>query len=64
MHKKTFSLETGAGLADPQYRIDTYSVEVRDGEVYVELPPAVADTKDTHECPAAGACGAAAAVGS
>jgi nitrite reductase (NADH) large subunit len=57
MHKKTFSLETGAGLADPQYRIETYNVEVRGGAVYVELPPAVADGKGA--CPAAGTCEAA-----
>jgi phenylpropionate dioxygenase-like ring-hydroxylating dioxygenase large terminal subunit len=38
LHKKTFSLETGAGLADPQYRVATFPVEVRDGEVYLRLP--------------------------
>lgn len=37
MHKKTFSLESGAGLADAQYCIDVYAVEVRDGEVYVDV---------------------------
>jgi nitrite reductase (NADH) large subunit len=40
MHKKTFSLETGAGLADPQFRIETFAVEVRDGDVYVAVPSA------------------------
>ena len=59
MHKKTFSLQTGAGLADPQYRIETYSVEVRDGEIFVELPPALTDAKDAHGCVAAGQCGVA-----
>ena len=38
MHKKTFSLETGAGLADPQYSIETYGVEVRDGDVWLAIP--------------------------
>jgi nitrite reductase (NADH) large subunit len=38
MHKKTFSLETGAGLADPQLRVATFGVEVRDGDVYVAIP--------------------------
>ena len=52
MHKKTFSLETGAGLADPQYRIATFPVEVRDGDVYVALTPAVAAPQN-HTCPAA-----------
>jgi hypothetical protein len=40
MHKKTFSLETGAGLADPQYAVRTFPVDVRDGEVYLKLPAA------------------------
>ena len=40
MHKKTFSLESGDGLNDPQYRLRTFPAEVRDGEVWVRLPPA------------------------
>jgi nitrite reductase (NADH) large subunit len=40
MHKKTFSLETGAGLADPQYAVQVFPVEVRGGEVYLKLPAA------------------------
>ncbi|MFN8603059.1 MAG: nitrite reductase large subunit NirB [Candidatus Binatia bacterium] len=39
MHKKTFSLRTGAGLADPQYAIRTFPVELRGDDVWVELPP-------------------------
>lgn len=56
MHKKTFSLESGAGLADPQYRIETYAVEVRDGDVYVAVPSATAAV-------AASTCGAAVCPG-
>ena len=37
-HKKTFSLETGAGLSDPDLRVLTFPVEVREDEVWVELP--------------------------
>ncbi len=40
MHKKTFSLETGEGLNDPAYRVQTFPVEVRDGAVWVQVPPA------------------------
>ncbi|MBI3784688.1 MAG: nitrite reductase small subunit NirD [Deltaproteobacteria bacterium] len=39
MHKKTFSLLSGVGLSDPQFSVQTFPVEVRDGEVYVALPP-------------------------
>jgi nitrite reductase (NADH) large subunit len=42
MHKKTFSLATGACLNDAQYRVRTFPAEVRDGEVWVRLPPAEA----------------------
>ena len=37
-HKKTFSLETGKGLSDPEYAIDSFPVEIRDGDVFVKLP--------------------------
>jgi len=59
MHKKTFSLETGAGLGDPQYAVRTFPVEVRDGAVWVELPPA-ATLLATSPCPGAAACAAGA----
>lgn len=52
MHKKTFSLENGAGLADPHYRIATFPVEVRDGEVYVALQPKPAAAAGTAPCQA------------
>ena len=38
LHKRTFCLKTGVGLSDPELRIATFPVEVRDAEVYVELP--------------------------
>jgi NAD(P)H-dependent nitrite reductase large subunit/NAD(P)H-dependent nitrite reductase small subunit len=53
LHKKTFSLETGLGLSDPQLALRTFPVEVRDGEVYLGLPSA--------EELAGAACGAHAA---
>jgi len=40
LHKKTFSLRSGKGLSDPGYSVQTFPVEVRDGEVFVKLPPA------------------------
>jgi nitrite reductase (NADH) large subunit len=39
LHKKTFSLETGASLVGEEYRIKTFPVKVENGRVYVELPP-------------------------
>jgi nitrite reductase (NADH) large subunit len=38
MHKKTFSLTTGAGLSDPQHCVETFAVEIRDAQVFVALP--------------------------
>jgi nitrite reductase (NADH) large subunit len=39
LHKRTFSLASGAGLSDPQYRIATFPVELRGDDVWVALPP-------------------------
>jgi NAD(P)H-dependent nitrite reductase small subunit len=39
LHKKTFSLASGEGLSDARYCIRTYPVEVRNGEVWLKLPP-------------------------
>jgi len=55
-HKKTFSLETGEGLADPTYRIATFPVRVEDGKVMVLLPPARA-LGASPACSAEGGCG-------
>ena len=40
LHKKTFSLETGKGLSDPNYQVRTFPVERRGEEIWVKLPPA------------------------
>lgn len=37
-HKKTFSLETGAGLSDPSLKIQTYQVRIDGEQVMVQLP--------------------------
>jgi nitrite reductase (NADH) large subunit len=58
LHKKTFSLVSGAGLSDAQYAIRTFSVELRDGDVYVELPPPAALLAPAS-CGAAAACATA-----
>lgn len=59
MHKKTFSLTSGAGLSDPQLRVATFPVEVRDGDVWVALPPLHAAAGAAPACAAAGNCRAA-----
>ena len=38
LHKKTFALDSGSGISDPELSIATFPVEVRNGEIYVELP--------------------------
>lgn len=40
LHKKTFSLETGASLQDEEYNIRTFPVKVEDNAVFLKLPPA------------------------
>lgn len=39
LHKKTFSLESGESLSDPEYRIETFPVKVDGNDVYLDLPP-------------------------
>ena len=58
MHKKTFSLVSGAGLADPQFQIRTYPVEVRDGDVYVAVPIGAAVGTVAETCQTGGTCSA------
>ncbi len=53
-HKKTFDLETGLGLSDPEYRIAAFPVEAKEGKVYVLLPPPAALARALAET----ACGA------
>jgi NAD(P)H-dependent nitrite reductase small subunit len=38
LHKKTFDLRTGAGLNDPDYRVQTFKAKAEGGRVFVELP--------------------------
>ena len=38
VHKKTFSLETGAGLNDKSFSIEVFPVKVDGDDVYVQLP--------------------------
>jgi nitrite reductase (NADH) large subunit len=63
LHKKTFALATGEGLADPRYCIRTYPVEVRGDAVWVKVPPldaVVTPTDDRESTEAPAACGEAA----
>jgi NAD(P)H-dependent nitrite reductase small subunit len=39
LHKKTFALDSGRGISDPDLAIMTFPVEIRDGDVFIELPP-------------------------
>ncbi len=43
LHKKTFSLRSGKGLSDPDFCVDTFPVDVRDGTLFVKLPPALGE---------------------
>jgi nitrite reductase (NADH) small subunit len=38
-HKKSFSLQTGACLSGEEYGIQTYSVRIEGGQVFLLLPP-------------------------
>lgn len=40
LHKKTFDLRTGAGLNDPDYKVQTFKARAENGRVLVELPDA------------------------
>jgi NAD(P)H-dependent nitrite reductase large subunit/NAD(P)H-dependent nitrite reductase small subunit len=40
LHKKTFSLESGACLSGDDYAVQVFPVKVEDGSVYLKLPPA------------------------
>jgi nitrite reductase (NADH) large subunit len=39
LHKKTFSLESGASLSGDDYGIQVFPVKIEDGSVYLQLPP-------------------------
>ncbi|MEI6891858.1 MAG: nitrite reductase large subunit NirB [Pontiella sp.] len=38
MHKRAFSLETGEGLNDPELSISTFPVEIRENQIFIDLP--------------------------
>ncbi len=38
LHKKTFSLQTGQSLSDPEYQIATFPVKIDGRDVFLELP--------------------------
>jgi NAD(P)H-dependent nitrite reductase small subunit len=48
LHKKTFALTSGEGLADPRYCIRTYAVDVRGDAVWVKLPPVDVAAEDAR----------------
>ena len=52
LHKKTFSLVDGRGLNDPEFAIQSYPVEIRGEEVWVELPPSVDLERELPPCKA------------
>lgn len=39
LHKKTYSLESGACLSGEEFAIRVFPVKVEDGDVYLQLPP-------------------------
>jgi NAD(P)H-dependent nitrite reductase small subunit len=59
MHKKTFSLASGACLSGEAYRIETFPVKIADGRVLLELPPI--EALEGRHCPSASTCHADAA---
>ncbi|MCA9267397.1 MAG: nitrite reductase small subunit NirD, partial [Planctomycetales bacterium] len=69
LHKRTFSLKTGQGLADESYSVKVFPVRVEDGDVYLELPPAaqlnalLATSRHCIKAPQAGASPCAPCVG-
>ncbi len=48
LHKKTFSLRSGACLSDPQLHVRTYPVRIEDGDVWVQLPVAAQVEEAAH----------------
>jgi nitrite reductase (NADH) large subunit len=56
LHKKTFSLESGACLSGEPYRVAVYSVKVEGGDVYVKLPPEEHMSRRARAASACAAC--------
>jgi nitrite reductase (NADH) large subunit len=50
LHKKTFSLRTGASLDAEDYRLMTFAVRLQDDHVFVEVPRRLAETGFLAEC--------------
>ncbi len=50
LHKKTFCLESGDGVSDPELSVLTFPVEIRGEEIYLDLPPAEELTKLLGAC--------------
>ena len=55
MHKKSFSLVDGKSMSDDIYSIRTFKVEVRNGNLFVELPTED-DLDKLHVCKTKGEC--------
>jgi nitrite reductase (NADH) large subunit len=49
-HKKTFDLERGDGLSDPELRIATYAARAENGTVYVKLPAVAPERSGVGSC--------------
>jgi NAD(P)H-dependent nitrite reductase small subunit len=49
-HKKTFDLERGDGLSDPELRIATYVARLEGGMVHVKLPAAAPEVEGVGSC--------------
>ncbi len=59
LHKKTYSLESGACLSGEDYSIRTFPVKTEDGVVFVDLPPEhVLDAELATELHCIGSCDA------
>ncbi len=48
-HKKTFDLETGQGLSDPELCVASFPARIEEGKVYVKLPPAMILAREMKE---------------
>jgi nitrite reductase (NADH) large subunit len=48
-HKKTFDLETGQGLSDPELCVASFPAKAEGGKVFVKLPPAGALARAVSE---------------
>jgi nitrite reductase (NADH) small subunit len=49
-HKKTFDLERGDGLSDPELRISVYAARAENGTVYAKLPVSWPEQEGARSC--------------